>query len=144
MKVQIEKLEGVPLSWAAAVARGLSPVIRADFLQANGVTHPAALTPVPQIVVGDESLSPLARLRELPHYEKDWLCCEALPVVKDLGINLTKVGEEGWIAKTDDLVEGPYGLAIFCASGTDPAMAIARCFVYARLGYEVEIPEVLS
>lgn len=143
MKVKIEELAGVALRWAAAKALGETPVIRSEFLVANGVTHDAALKVIPQLVDSDETKHPLLRLKTLPDYPGNWALAGA--ILEEEGISVKKVGAEGWVAKTSDWVVDVDGdSTIIAASGQTPGVAIVRCFVCMKLGYEVEIPEVLS
>lgn len=141
-KVKAATLSGQALSWAVASATGLKPVMRRAFLLAHDVTHDVALEDGPYLASGDESLHPLLRLSLLPDYPDSWDLLG--PLLEEFELNVIKVGANLWTAKTSGwVVDGDGDTTIISADGPTPGVAIARCVVCVKLGYEVEVPEEL-
>lgn len=136
MKVKTADLTDIALDWVVAVADGLRPTMRHDYMRAKNEP----------ITVDEAGVTHMLRA-----YSEQW--CQGGPIIEREGINLSVDYQDDWL--TTDMVQIGWkanlwnnsvpGTAGFLqwAYGPTPLVAAMRCFVASRFGDEVDIPEEL-
>lgn len=115
MKIKTAELTGAALDWAVTVCEG----------KAQG--HP----PLGERRDLAEGITPYG-VKVAMYYSSAW--SQGGPIIEREGLTLTHQADR-WVAQTD---------ADLFAYGPTPLIAAMRCYVYARLGDEIEIPEELT
>ena len=113
MKVKTAELEGPALDWAVAKCEGLNPLYLRGF-----------------------DFEPTWRNGHRSRYSTDW--AQGGPIIDREKLTLQPVVEPtGWMSRTQHAMDGSVW------EGPTPLIAAMRCFVAAKLGPEVEVPDEL-
>lgn len=122
MKVKTSELTGSALDWAVAVCQGYSDLRR----NCHRFSEELLMTP-PRVEYGPVALHDIT-------FSADWN--QGGPIIEREKISIMATSTGVWGART--LVLPPD-----YSKGPTPLIAAMRCFVAARLGEEIEIPEEL-
>jgi hypothetical protein len=137
VKVDTEQLSGAALDWAVLAATGRKGTV-GDFVRFRG-------KPNSEIVgYGVYNDPPERDEFGMVQYQPSENWAQAGPLIAEDHIGLAYSGNE-WVAFRLEDESDPYNWDFaFSHTGRSPLEAAMRCFVYSKLGSEVEFPEELS
>lgn len=149
MKVKTADLTDLALDWAVAVAvaEGLGPVMRHNYMRAKAAANNykgdlawhLEVTPNEPITVDEAGVTHVLRA-----YSEQW--SQGGPIIEQGEIELLKWSLDGWAARDTNyqFLNTPQERPYFAEGyGPTPLIAAMRCFVASLLGDEVDIPEEL-
>lgn len=141
MKVKTADLIDAPLDWAVAVADGLKPTMRHDYMRAKAAANNykgdlawhLEVTPNKPITVDEAGVTHVLRA-----YSERW--GQGGPIIERERMSVELKPHGYWMASFQNNYADEKE---FLSLGPTPLVAAMRCYCCAKLGEYVDIPEEL-